>query len=125
MAQRSMIMVKRTYLHIAVLTMVTAILWLAMTIYRSLISPSEIAIDSTITSPITPSFDEDVFNEIIGRENLSSLSFEISDSSASAVTINEVSPIDEVSSETLIETSDEFASESADLNTQPTEDVAP
>lgn len=116
-----MVMVKRMYLHIAILTMLTAILWLALTIYQSLTSPSDVAVDATIRSPITPSFDEEVFNAIVGRENLSSLSFEAPESSTSAVTINEIRPSEELGSETITETSNDVVSENAEPTIQSTE----
>lgn len=125
MAHRTMVMVKRMYLHIAILTMLTAILWLALTIYQSLISPSDVAVDATIRSPITPSFDEEVFNAIVGRENLNNLSFEAPASSASAVTINEISPSEELDSETIVETSDSTVSENTETTTQTTEVTTP
>lgn len=120
-----MVMVKRMYLHVAILTMLTATLWLALTIYQSLISPSDVAVDATIRSPITPSFDEEVFNAIVGRENLNNLSFEAPASSASAVTINEISPSEELDSETIVETSDGTVSENTETTTQTTEVTTP
>ena len=125
MAHRTMVMVKRMYLHIAILTMLTAILWLGLTIYQSLTSPSEVAVDATIRSPITPSFDEEVFNAIVGRENLSSLSFDAPDSTPSAVTINEISPSEESSGETSTETSDDVVSDNAEPTIQSTEVTTP
>lgn len=120
-----MVMVKRTYLHIAILTMLTAILWLALTVYQSLTSPSEVAVDATIRSPITPSFDEEVFNAIVGRENLRDLSFEAPASPSSVATINEIRPSEELSTETTTETNDNIESESAESTIQPTEVTAP
>jgi len=120
-----MVMVKRMYLHIAILTMLTAILWLALTIYQSFTSPSDIAVDALIRSPITPSFDEEVFNAIVGRENLNSLSFEAPASSASALTINEISPSEDVGNKTTTETSDGAVSESTEPTTQTTEVTTP
>lgn len=116
-----MVMVKRTYLHIAILTMLTAILWLALSIYQSLTLPTELAVDAIIRSPITPSFDEEVFNEIVGRENLNNLSFEAPASPSSAVTINEISPSQETSVEISTETTNELVSESTDPTTQSIE----
>lgn len=125
MAHRTMVLVKRMYLHIAILTMLTAILWLGLTIYQSLTSPSDVAVDATIRSPITPSFDEEVFNAIVGRENLNSLSFEAPDSSSSAVTINEIRPSEEMGSETTTENSDSVVNESAEPTIQSTEVTTP
>lgn len=125
MAHRTMVMVKRMYLHIAILTMLTAILWLALTIYQSLTSLSDVAVDATTRSPITPSFDEEVFNAIVGRENLSNLNFEAPSSSASAVTINEIRPSEELGGETTTETSNDVVSENAEPTIQSTEVTTP
>ncbi|MCQ3944206.1 MAG: hypothetical protein DPW11_00280 [bacterium] len=119
MAHRTMVMVKRMYLHIAILTMLTAILWLALTIYQSLTSLSDVAVDATTRSPITPSFDEEVFNAIVG------LNFEAPSSSASAVTINEIRPSEELGGETTTETSNDVVSENAEPTIQSTEVTTP
>lgn len=92
-----MVMVKRTYLHIAILTMLTAILWMVLTLYQSLTSPADVAVDAVIKSPINAAFDEDVFNNVVSRENLSTLNFEeVASSSGGVATINEVVPVEEV-----------------------------
>lgn len=120
-----MVMVKRTYLHIAILTLLTAILWLAITVYQSLTSPSEVAVDATIKSPITPSFDEEVFNAIVGREDLKDLSFEAPASPSSVATINEIRPSEELSTETTPETSEDIVNENAEPTIESTEVTAP
>jgi hypothetical protein len=97
MAHRTMVMVKKTYMHVGVITLFTAVLWLIITIYNSMTAITEVAVDANIKSPINATFDEAVFTEIIGRENLSSLSFEAPASSESAVTINEVVVVPETS----------------------------
>ncbi len=76
MSHRTMVMVKRTYLHIAVLTMMTAVLWLLVSIYLSLTTPAEVTVDAGLREAIKPSLDQEVFDEIVGRESLSELSFE-------------------------------------------------
>ncbi len=90
MAHRTLVMVKRTYLHVGVITLMTAVLWLIMSIYNSMLGGTDVVVDANIRSPINPSFDEAVFTELIGRENLSSLSFTAPVSSESAVSINEI-----------------------------------
>lgn len=125
MAHRTMVMVKRMYLHIAIITMLTAVLWLALTIYQSLTSPSDIAVDAAIRSPITASFDEEVFNEIVKREDLGKLIFEAPVSTESAVTINEIALVEEVGEEINPETSDVVVNENPPSNIQPTEVTTP
>lgn len=88
MSHRTIIMVKRTYLHVSVITMITALVWLAMTLYRSVATPADVAVDESIRAPITPSFDEEVFKNIISRENLRDLSFEPPKPSANPNEIN-------------------------------------
>lgn len=91
MSHRTMVMVRRTYLHIAVLTVLTAVLWLIISIYQSLTAPSVVTVDAAIRAPINPTFDEEVFNEIVGREDLGELSFVPPETaSESAVVINEI-----------------------------------
>ena len=121
MAHRTMVMVKRTYLHIAVLTMMSAVLWFVLTIYQSLTSPSELAVDANIRAPITPSFDEEVFNAIVRRENLSNLSFEAPESTASAVVINEITTsVEDTPTESTEQPSEEPAipTENTEVTTQ-------
>lgn len=125
MAHRTMVMVKRTYLHIAVLTMLTAVLWLGLSIYQSLTTPSDISVDANIRNPITPSFDEEVFSAIISRENLNNLSFEPPNASASAVTINGVSPVESSGGNNTTDTPAVAPTENQDTTTQSTEVTAP
>lgn len=117
MAHRTLVMVKRTYLHVGVITLFTAVLWLIITLYNSMTAVTEVAVDANIKSPINPSFDEAVFIEVIGRENLSSLSFEAPASSESAVTINEVIVAPEVGGTTGEDTAVEDTTE---VNTEVT-----
>ncbi len=72
---------------------------------------TEVAVDANIKSPINPSFDEAVFMEVIGRENLSALSFVAPSSSESAVTINEIVVAPEVSETPAVDTTVEDTTE--------------
>jgi hypothetical protein len=79
--------------------MLTAVLWLIINIYNALISPTDVAVDAVVKTPINPAFDEEVYRSIIGREDLNTLVF-VASESASPVSINEVSiPTEEVESE--------------------------
>lgn len=92
MAHRTMVMVKKTYLHIAIVMLLTAILWLAVTIYQSLVSPSDTIVDKEIRAAINPKIDNDTLNNLVNREDLAELKVEIATPSSAAATINEVAP---------------------------------
>lgn len=90
MSHRSLVMVKRTYLNIAVVTLVTATIWLIITIYHAIVAPSVVNVDQVVLTPINPKIDEEVLQSIVAREDVSLLPFEPVVVTTEPVTINEV-----------------------------------
>lgn len=105
MSHRSMVMVKRTYLHIAVITLVSASIWLIISIYNAMTTPSAVVVDQAILTPINPKIDEAVLDLIIKREDVSQLPFVPNIPTQEKVSINEVAPLEESStaSESAVE----------------------
>lgn len=95
MAHRSVVMVKRTYLHIAVVSLVTAVLWMIISIYRSLSAPSSVKVDAATLAPLEATLEMETLNQIAGREDLAGLVFEPPVASPASITINEVTPSEE------------------------------
>lgn len=92
MAHRSMVMVQRTYLHIAIISLITAVVWMGVSIYRSLTAPTTVQVDPAIKAPFEATLEMEVLNQIVGREDLANLAFEPPVVEPEAVTINEVTP---------------------------------
>jgi hypothetical protein len=88
-------MVKRAYLHVAIVTLITAFLWLVISIYQSLTAPTTVKVDPAISAPITPRFNEEVFRALIARDDLQALSFTEPVASADPATINEITPTED------------------------------
>lgn len=86
-----MVMVKRTYLHIAVVTLVTAVIWMLLSIYQSLTAVNDVNVDPVISTPINATLDQATLDNLILRENLKSLPFE--PPKAETVSINQVEPV--------------------------------
>lgn len=116
-----MVMVKRTYLHLSIVTLVTAMVWLLVTIYQSLTEPAKITIDPAIKTPLSAKLDQEILDNILAREDLSALAFEPPSATASAITINEIVPTE--SEPVIVEESS--APEPSEEPTNPDESLTP
>lgn len=76
MAHRVDILVKRSYLHIAIVTLITAFVWTGISILRALSNTPTATVDPAVTAPFSPSLDVNALEDIVTREDLSGLPFE-------------------------------------------------
>lgn len=90
MSHRSLVMVKRTYLHIAIISLVSAVVWLIVTIYQALMTQGAVAVDQDIVSPITPKLEEAALAIIVDREDVAAIPFAPTTSAVESAKINEV-----------------------------------
>ena len=67
MSHRSTVMVHKTYYHIAIMTMVVALVWTGITVYRVLTSPGEIVVDKNLLTPISATLDEEALEKLQNR----------------------------------------------------------
>lgn len=91
MARRVEIMVKRIYLNMAVVTLLSAVIATGVTVYSSLTAVPATAVDALVKAPLNPNINLEVFNAVIAREDLGTLAFSASES-ATPVEINEITP---------------------------------
>ncbi len=92
MSHRSIVMVKRSYLHIAVITLVCATLWLIITIYQALMAPGVVNIDQEVLTPINPKIEEEALKLLIVKENVAAIPF--APPAQEVVSVNEVSAVE-------------------------------
>ncbi len=103
-----MVMVKKMYLHMSVVMLLTAVLWLAVTIYNSLTSASETKVDNETRAAIKPTIDMTTLENLTARENLRELTLQDKTSSSSAATINELT-VTTIESEIATDSSEALA----------------
>lgn len=104
MSRRSSIMVQKTYYQIAVITLITAVMWVLLGIYRALTTIPDVGVDQAILSPIQARIDETTVASISARNQLSKTALEqvveigeaISSTSPASVVVNEVTEGEEV-----------------------------
>ncbi len=90
MSHRSLVMVKRTYLHIAIVTLLSATVWMIVTIYQAMTKPGIVAVDKEVLSVVNPTLDEAALNTIIARENVAAIPFVPPSLAPEPTSINEV-----------------------------------
>jgi len=101
--------------------MITAVVWLVVTIYQSLTEPAKIAVDPAVKSPLSAKIDQEALDNILARDDLSLLPFEPPSATESAISINEIVPV--ASESSLIET--DVPVEQTDQATSPELTPAP
>jgi hypothetical protein len=70
MSRRSVILVRRTYYSVALITFWTAIVWTGLGIYRALVKPVDVGVDSATLAPLTPTLDEVTLASLSARTEL-------------------------------------------------------
>lgn len=94
MAQRSMMMVKRMYMQIGVVTLLTALVWTGVSVFLAINRIEIPSADKDILSPISATIDEATLKKISERVELSQLQSEVTVNSLASesaeATINEV-----------------------------------
>ena len=70
MAHHSMIMVRRMYLQIGFMTLLTSILWMSMGIYKSINTTTNAGVDSEMLAPLNTVIDEATLNKLIDRNEI-------------------------------------------------------
>lgn len=109
MAHRSMVMVKRAYLQIAIVSLVTAVIWMFVSVYNSFTKVKETNVDASVKEPLNPTIKQEVLDNIINREDLTMLNF------VEQPTANEtvVPPVEDTQQPTVLEITTPQASESS------------
>ncbi len=70
MSRRSVILVRRTYYSLALITFWTAIVWTGLGIYRALVKPVDVGVDAATLAPLTPTLDEVTLASLSARTQL-------------------------------------------------------
>lgn len=67
MSRRSVILVRRTYYSLALITFWTAVVWTGLGIYRALVKPVDVGVDAATLAPLTPTLDETTLASLSAR----------------------------------------------------------
>lgn len=67
MSRHNSIMVSRTLYQIAVVTLVVAVVWIAMGAYQALVKPLQVTVDQSLLAPINPQIDAEMIASLSGR----------------------------------------------------------
>ncbi len=70
MSSRSEIMVQRTIYQVAIVSLLSALIWVMIGIYRASLTATEIGVDKELLSPIVPTIDQKVVKQLEGRVNV-------------------------------------------------------
>ena len=70
MSRRSVILVRRTYYSLALITFWIAIVWTGLGIYRALVKPVDVGVDAATLAPLTPTLDEVTLASLSARTQL-------------------------------------------------------
>lgn len=74
MSRRNSIMVRRTYYQMGMVSLFSVLLWISISIYVALVTPSENAVDKSILSTIPPNIDATTIASISARIQIASSS---------------------------------------------------
>lgn len=67
MARRDSILVSRTLYQVGVITLIAAVMWVAIGIYLSIGKNFKVEIDKAILEPLNPTLDQEVVKNLTGR----------------------------------------------------------
>lgn len=67
MAVRDSILVSKTLYQIGVITLFTAIVWVAIVVYQVVTKPLQVEIDKSLLEPIETSIDQEVIGKLTNR----------------------------------------------------------
>lgn len=71
MSRHSSIRIQKAYWQMGVACLITAGMWLLLSVYQAVIGPAETAIDQDILTPFNPTIDADTLAEVASRTQLS------------------------------------------------------
>jgi hypothetical protein len=99
MARRDTVMVSRTLYQIGVLTLIAAVVGVAVTLYASINKSLVVEVDAKTLAPITPNLDQTTIEAMANRLKLEQLIAQMGEASASGTqnaTIEEVVEDEEI-----------------------------
>lgn len=96
MAKRSMVMVRKVYLSIAIFTLIASLFWVGYSVYQAVNKAESVVVDQVVKTPITPTLDEKTLEKIRSREQLSAAIYDPEAIGASSKVASESGTVEEV-----------------------------
>jgi hypothetical protein len=71
MSRRGSLMIRRSYYQVAMVTLFTALLWVSVSVYVALTSVTDVGVETTLLTPVSPIIDEATVASLSARTQIS------------------------------------------------------